>query len=62
MNKKMKVHVIYPLSIAIVTVILLTVFSLFYNFPGVGDAIKIQPEEPLDLTVQGEFSIDVDRV
>jgi hypothetical protein len=62
MKKKYKVNIYYPLAIALITVLLLTGFSLFYHFPGVGDAIKIQPDEPLDLTVQGEFSIDVDRV
>ena len=58
----LKFNVYYPLGIAVLVVLLLTLFSLLYHYPGVGNAIRVSPLEPLDLTVQGEYLVDVERV
>ena len=62
LKKDLKFNVYYPLGIAIFVVLLLTLFSLVYHYPGVGNAIRVSPTEPLDLTIQGEYQVDVQRV
>ncbi|MBI2665167.1 hypothetical protein HYX12_00930 [Candidatus Woesearchaeota archaeon] len=61
-TKKILKSGMYPLVIAIATVLVLTLFSLFYRYPSVGDAIISAPEEPLDLISQQAVNIDVLQV
>ncbi len=52
----------YPLSVVLLTIVIVLFFSYGYHAPSIGTAIQEPPEEPLNLNQNGSFAIDVNRV